>query len=219
MMVVVATLLKRVDKDDRLTGTGPRYRKETKIVSSFRVALMGVDRKEEIADVFQKHFDHFGYKKVTVDEIARELKISKKTIYQHFNTKEEIFYFVVSRVARRYVASMTRKLEPCPTVRDKVTRLIHLIFAETRRWLKQNDAFEFRYKFEIAELAFKDAFNELIAALLIEGVESGELHDLDVAMTVRFINGVMSESMRALSMDRSLPVEEQTVAAVGKLLS
>ncbi len=180
---------------------------------------MGTDRREEIADVFEKHFEHFGFKKVTVDDIARDLKISKKTIYQHFNTKEEIFYFVVSRVARRYLTSMKHKLEDCASIREKIDRLIRMIFAETRKWLKQNDAFEFRYKFEIAELAFKDAFNELVAALLVEGVESGELADLNVTMTVRFINGVISESMRAVSADPGLPVEDETVEAVCKLLA
>ncbi|MGD9101586.1 MAG: TetR/AcrR family transcriptional regulator, partial [Anaerolineae bacterium] len=59
-------------------------------------------KKEQIADAFQKHFNHFGYKKTSVGDIARELKISKKTIYQHFSTKEEIFYYVVSRIARQY---------------------------------------------------------------------------------------------------------------------
>jgi len=167
---------------------------------------MGTDRREEIADVFEKHFEHFGFKKVTVDDIARDLK-------------EEIFYFVVSRVARRYVTSMKHKLEDCASIREKIDRLIRMIFAETRKWLKQNDAFEFRYKFEIAELAFKDAFNELVAALLVEGVESGELADLNVTMTVRFINGVISESMRAVSADPGLPVEDETVEAVCKLLA
>ena len=67
-------------------------------------------QKEEIATSFQKHFEHFGYKKTSVDDIARELKISKKTIYQHFNTKEEIFYYIVSRVARQYMNRMATDL-------------------------------------------------------------------------------------------------------------
>ena len=46
------------------------------------------DTRERIADVFKKHFTYFGFKKTSVDEVAKELKISKKTIYQFFSSKE-----------------------------------------------------------------------------------------------------------------------------------
>ena len=37
----------------------------------------------------------FGYTKVTVDEVAKAAGVSKKTIYQYFNSKEEIFWEVM----------------------------------------------------------------------------------------------------------------------------
>ena len=48
-------------------------------------------RGEQIADVFKKYFHHYGFKKTSVDEVAAELHISKKTIYSYFESKEAIF--------------------------------------------------------------------------------------------------------------------------------
>jgi AcrR family transcriptional regulator len=175
-------------------------------------------KKEQIADAFQKHFNHFGYKKTSVGDIARELKISKKTIYQHFSTKEEIFYYVVSRIARQYRDRMANKLADLTTCQEKIGLLIHMIFAESRPWLKQNDAFEFKYKYDIAGLAFQDAYGELVKALLQEGVESGELDPLPVDVTVRFIQGVISESMKLLAANPELELEGETTQAVLKLV-
>ena len=176
------------------------------------------DRKEAIADEFQKHFNHFGFKKTSVDDVARALQISKKTIYQHFSSKEEIFYYIVSRIARRYRAKMERELAACPTHREKVEHLIHMIFAESRQWLKTNDAFEFKYKYEIAELAFQDTYEELIVELVQGGVDAGEFSTSQADLAGRFIRGIIAESIKLLSSSPDLAVEEDASKAVLKLL-
>ncbi len=175
-------------------------------------------KKEQIADAFQKHFNHFGFKKTAVDEVAKELSISKKTIYQHFSSKEEIFYFVVSRIARVYRNRMQQKLNEFPTYREKLAQLIRMIFAEARQWLKTNDAFEFRYKYEIAELAFQDTYAELIAELVQAGVASDEFSTDQLDLSVRFIRGIISESMALLGSQPDTAVEEGTIQAIFKLL-
>lgn len=175
-------------------------------------------QKEAIADTFQKHFNHFGFKKTSVDDISNELHISKKTIYQHFNTKEEIFYYVVSRIARQYLNNMKHKLEQLPATNEKLAHLLHLIFAEAKKWLKNNDAFEFRYKYEIGELAFKDAYSELLETLLQQGIENGEFTQAPVELTVRMIQGMIAESMRLVAANPDLDVEEHLTRSVLKLV-
>lgn len=175
-------------------------------------------QKEEIANSFQKHFEHYGYKKTSVDDIARELKISKKTIYQHFSTKEEIFYYIVSKVAQQYMNRMAANLQELLTAKEKLDQLVRMIFAESRKWLKENDAFEFRYKYDIAGLAFQDAYNDLLAELIRAGVAAGEFRESPVDLTVCFINGIISESMKVLSANPELVVEEEVIAAINRLL-
>jgi AcrR family transcriptional regulator len=176
-------------------------------------------QKETIADQFQKHFNHFGYKKTSVDEIARELQISKKTIYQHFSSKEEIFYYIVSRVARWYRARMEKELAVHPTYRARVEHLVRMIFAESRKWLRENDAFEFKYKYEIAELAFQDTYESLIADLIEKGTQAGEFSAPQAELTGRFVHGIIAESEKLLASNPDLAVEESTIEAILKLLA
>jgi hypothetical protein len=95
-----------------------------------------------------------------------------------------------------------------------------MIFTETRKWLKQgNDAFEFKYKYEIAQLAFTDAYNEVIKRILQTGVDSEELNTSNIEITVRFINGIISESMKLISSNSNLDVEGDVISSIGKLIS
>ncbi len=177
-------------------------------------------RKERIADCFKKHINQLGFKKTSVTDISNELKISKKTIYELFSTKEKIFHYVIYRVAKTHKNSMTKKLENHQTAKDKIYELINMIFSESKKWLKKNDAFEFKYKYEIAEIAFKEAYNELFAELIKEGIKNGEFETTNtVELTICFINGIFSESMKLLSSNPDLEIEKNVSESILKLLN
>ncbi len=176
------------------------------------------EKKELIANSFQKHFEHFGFKKTSVDDIAQELQISKKTIYQFFNKKEEIFYFVMQRVAGQYVKSMEKKLDQDNTASGKMEKLVLLIFSETKKWLKKNDSFEFKYKYEIAELAFREAYGKLFKQIVEEGMSSGEFTKTPLDLKVTFIKGLISESMKLLCANPVLEIEAELNKSIIKLL-
>lgn len=53
--------------------------------------------KDRIIQKANELFFRFGIKTVTMDDIAQELGVSKKTIYQHFEDKDEIVYQVMSQ--------------------------------------------------------------------------------------------------------------------------
>src|SRR4030042_7059996 len=97
-------------------------------------------QKERIADAFLRHFSHFGFKKTSVDQVSHELKISKKTVYEYFDTKEKIFYFVVHRIAQDYCRKMELELGKSHSVRARLSRLLRMIFSESKKWLRSNDA-------------------------------------------------------------------------------
>jgi AcrR family transcriptional regulator len=65
--------------------------KYTKLVSMVKKE----DLRQAILDASCRKFASFGYKWVTVQEIASELGISKKTIYRFFNSKDDILREIV----------------------------------------------------------------------------------------------------------------------------
>lgn len=54
--------------------------------------------KENIIHTATELFLNQGFKSVTMDEIAQELTMSKKTLYQHYNNKETIVAVVVDQL-------------------------------------------------------------------------------------------------------------------------
>ena len=63
---------------------------------------------ERILEAAEALFMQYGVRSVTMDDIAKELSISKKTIYQHFKDKEEIVLRVAERVFAKEKQIMNR---------------------------------------------------------------------------------------------------------------
>jgi len=49
-------------------------------------------REEEIVDAAMKIFGEKGFEGASMDEIAQEAEFTKRTLYQYFESKEELFY-------------------------------------------------------------------------------------------------------------------------------
>ena len=53
-------------------------------------------KEEQIVDTARRLFGKYGYKRVSMDEIAKEAKVTKKTVYSYFKSKEEILKFFLN---------------------------------------------------------------------------------------------------------------------------
>lgn len=60
-----------------------------------------VDVKEAILDATDRLLARYGYRKMTVEDIANEARIGKGTIYLHFSSKEEVVLSHVDRIVDR----------------------------------------------------------------------------------------------------------------------
>ena len=47
-------------------------------------------KKDQIIEAARLLFHKYGFKKVSMDEIARESGVTKKTIYSYFSSKEDL---------------------------------------------------------------------------------------------------------------------------------
>lgn len=53
------------------------------------------EKKLQIIKAAAKRFDRHGLNKTTLDEIARDLRIGKATIYHYFESKDQLYYDVL----------------------------------------------------------------------------------------------------------------------------
>ena len=64
------------------------------------------DIRDLILDAVDVLLAKFGYKKMTMDDVARQVGIGKGTIYLHFPGKEELILSHIDRIADRSVAKL-----------------------------------------------------------------------------------------------------------------
>ena len=95
---------------------------------------MESEKRAQILTLAKKKFERFGFNKTTVDEIARDASISKRTLYQEFENKEkileELFMFEALSVRKAILNQINKILEPT----EKLQTFIRLAL----KYLDQN---------------------------------------------------------------------------------
>src|SRR5436190_18648304 len=64
--------------------------------------------RDEILDATDRLLSTSGYKKMTIDDLAREVGIGKGSVYLHFTSKEEIALSHVDRIVDRLKARLLK---------------------------------------------------------------------------------------------------------------
>ncbi len=80
--------------------------------------------KDHILDISKQRFDRFGFKKTTVDEISRDGGISKKTLYENFKSKEDIFVSLFIKEALTARKAILSKLENIEDSLEKIRQFM-----------------------------------------------------------------------------------------------
>ena len=68
-------------------------------------------RREEIINACEKLYETMSFKEITLKEIGNEVPFSRPTIYNYFQTKEEIFLALFAREYDRWNEDLTAILE------------------------------------------------------------------------------------------------------------
>ncbi len=61
----------------------------------FKFLEFTLDVKDKILKVAREEFVRLGYRNVRTDELSQKIGISKRTLYEHFRTKEELFEAII----------------------------------------------------------------------------------------------------------------------------
>jgi AcrR family transcriptional regulator len=93
--------------------------------------------KQRILDVASEKFLESGITKVTVDEVAAELGMSKKTVYKFFPSKDMLLHTIVKMLlgrVERELTAIVKSEDPCE---EKLTRILALVAKQIRHISRQ----------------------------------------------------------------------------------
>lgn len=86
-----------------------------------------MDKKELVISTARDLFKKYGYKKVTMDEIAKESNVTKKTIYTYFKDKESLFeYFVQEELLKMKdeIEEKQKKLDVVDLIAESIHKML-----------------------------------------------------------------------------------------------
>jgi AcrR family transcriptional regulator len=178
----------------------PLYQRQTKLHPR------SAAKRSRIVEVATRHFAEHGYHAARVGDIAIALGIAKGSIFQHFGSKDGLFFEVYKHSLR----SFAKYLDAPADIRHggffavlrywlaRTERLIHEDWIPYRISLLGNYGTDFVLKSEINRfLASEDPYGT--AAFVRFGLERRELRDdLDVEMIVSIIDWVVERFQDAL---------------------
>ncbi len=80
--------------------------------------------RDAILDAVETLLGVLGYNKTTMEEIAREAQVSRRTVYCHFPNKQEVVLCSIDRIVERVVAALAEIAGSALAPDEKVRRML-----------------------------------------------------------------------------------------------
>ena len=174
--------------------------------------------RDEIATQFMELAFRYGYRRTAVEDVARALRISKKTIYEYFPSKEALLEYALELGAqgqrRRVESLLTEK-----TALGRALEVVSIALADTRAFFASSPHAEMIEPPELQARVNERVYGPMVRELLERGVAAGEFEVSDVDTTTRFVLVVGMEGVRQIREDSGTHPEEATIQAVRRLIT
>jgi len=135
--------------------------------------------RDAILDATDRLLSRYGYKKMTIDDLAREVGIGKGSVYLHFESKEEIALSHVDRIVERVKSRLhdiaNSKASPENRVRKMLIERVLMRFDSVQHYSQSMNELLAQVRSRLLERR-KRYFEEearIFAKVLAEGKASG----------------------------------------------
>ncbi len=88
------------------------------------ISAQDVQPADLILDAAERLLPRFGYRKSTLDDVAQEAGVARRTIYLHFKSKEEVFLSSIDRVFERLYVELSAIAAERASVDVRVWRML-----------------------------------------------------------------------------------------------
>jgi len=124
-----------------------------------------VEKEEEILQKAKMLFMTYGLRSITMDDLARELCVSKKTLYQFFKDKADLIEKIVKSEIDMMLKKMQKIYDQSENTIDRMIKInLHMI--EMRKSTPKNVQYDLeKYYPEIAEKSKKETDKKMFEAI------------------------------------------------------
>ncbi|MGM0502646.1 MAG: TetR/AcrR family transcriptional regulator [Bacillota bacterium] len=166
--------------------------------------------EDRIREVVVDKIIRFGFKGFTMDDIAAELSISKKTVYKYFSSKQELIRSAIHHAVEESTAKMKEAYQKA----DNNLERLRAILLSSSENSKQEEVFVDlkRHYPEIYEEEFKPHY-DYRGQLLIETIEKiyqdNEVQrEINVNIILAMLRGFMDELDLNFMLENKISLEE-----------
>ena len=149
--------------------------------------------RQRILDKAYELIRHYGLRGFTMDDVAGELGISKKTIYKFFTSKNQLISELVDRIVEVEKAAFIEEMSKHDNWLDKFETMLTMYTPEDLPMRLVNELYRYypEEKEKIEELA--EFRQEILFPLIEEGQRLGRIReDLNPVIIVMMINDLFT---------------------------
>lgn len=173
---------------------------------------------EEIAAHFGNLVLRYGYRRASVDDVARDLRLSKQTIYGHFATKADLYRASVELWATQQRARVELALK-ATTALGRLTEVITIALADARASMTSHPFGDATEPPEIIQEVNAQVFGPMVCDLIEQGNKTGEFAVEDPELIAAFAVSVGMEAVRLMAEDDSGRVERAAHEAIRRMIA
>ena len=156
-----------------------------------------MDDQNKIVELTEEKFFREGFYKTTMDEVASDLKMSKKTIYKFFPSKDDL----VKAIAKHFMEGMKKKIIPAlNSDKNAIEKLAELnsILAKTSEKISSKRMDEIRKHFPSLWTEIDNFRTKMMFGNITKVIDQGKAESLFIDYPTPIIMNTLVSSVRAI---------------------
>jgi AcrR family transcriptional regulator len=154
-------------------------------------------RRQEIAKTAVPLFIEQGFNETSMRQIAQAVGMGKSTLYDYFDSKDDIIVFVV----QEHITLLMQRANAIIAEEGSAAEHLRKILEMQLAFSLENKAFYMRVMFEAQRLkvesqqriqTYRYQFQDLIKALIETGIEQGYFRSVNATMAMKTIISMMT---------------------------
>lgn len=170
--------------------------------------IKDTSKEQEIIKAARQRFAHYGYSKVTMDEIAADIGMGKASLYYYFPNKENLFQKVILQEQDEFVEEIEKILQNETNAKDKLLQYVDLRLKYFQKLynlgaLSFYSFIEKKSQFKEYYLNFEERELKLMSKIFEEGKKKNEFRkDIDekiIRVMLHILQGLRLRTLKSMT--------------------